>query len=120
MPAKLPTIPVESVPARLQRELPGWVFEEGWIRRTFNTAGWPVTLMLVNAIAFLSEAAWHHPDLEVSHRAVGVKLRTHEAGGITERDLALAREIDRLALWRPSHGSALEGTPGRWISAGRS
>jgi 4a-hydroxytetrahydrobiopterin dehydratase len=46
-----------------------------------------------------------------------VKLKTHASGGITERDFALAKEIDRLALWRPAAGGPLEGTPNKWVHA---
>ena len=47
--------------------------------------------MLVNAIGYLAEAAWHHPDLAVTWGKVWVKLKTHSAGGITDKDFALAR-----------------------------
>jgi 4a-hydroxytetrahydrobiopterin dehydratase len=97
--------------------LPGWWFEEGWIRRTFKTDGWPTTLMLVNAIAFVAEAANHHPDLAVTWARVTVKLQNHAAGGITDKDFELARQIDDVALWRP-HGGALEGTPNKFVRAG--
>lgn len=117
MPEKLPVIPDATILARLGKELPGWTYENGWIRRKYATDGWPATLMLVNAIGFLSEAAWHHPDLEVTWGKLWVKLKTHASGGITERDFALAGEIDRLALWRPAPGSAMEGTPNKWIQA---
>jgi 4a-hydroxytetrahydrobiopterin dehydratase len=117
MPEKLATIPEDKVEARLQRDLPGWTLEKGWIRRKFTTDGWPTTLMLVNAIGFLAEAAFHHPDLEVTWGKLWVKLQTHSAGGITERDFALAIEIEKLALWRPAAGSALEGTTEKWVSA---
>ena len=117
MPEKLPTIPDETIRVRLAKELPGWTLENGWIRRKYGTDGWPTTLMLVNAIAFLSEAAWHHPDLEVTWGKVWVKLQTHVSGGITERDFALAKEIEKAALWRPATGSAMEGTPNKWVQA---
>jgi 4a-hydroxytetrahydrobiopterin dehydratase len=48
------------------RELPGWAVEGGMLARRFDTDGWPTTLMLVNAIGFLAEAADHHPDLTVT------------------------------------------------------
>jgi 4a-hydroxytetrahydrobiopterin dehydratase len=115
MPEKLPTIPDDKVAARLEKELPGWKLEDGWIRRKYSTDGWPTTVMLVNAIAFLSEAAYHHPDLEVTWGKMWVKLKTHASGGITERDFALAKEIEKLALWRPAPGSVMEGTPNKWV-----
>ena len=96
--------------SRALTELPGWRAEGGTIARTYETEGWATTLMLVNAIGFIAEAADHHPDLEVSWAKVVVRLSTHSAGGITEKDVALAREIERLALWRPGADSSLRGT----------
>ena len=103
----------EEIAARLAAELPGWYFEDGWIRRKFKTSGWKSTLMVVNAVGHLAEAAWHHPDMTVSYAFVTVKLVTHSAKGVTDKDFELARKIDEVVLWRPqaSEGSALEGTP---------
>jgi 4a-hydroxytetrahydrobiopterin dehydratase len=99
----------EQEATRALGELPSWRVERGTITRTYETDGWSTTLMLVNAIGFLAEAADHHPDLEVSWPKVVVRLSTHSAGGITDKDLALAREIERLALWRPPADGALRG-----------
>jgi 4a-hydroxytetrahydrobiopterin dehydratase len=100
---------------RLPRELPKWELKDGWIRRSFTTPGWPHTLMLVNAIGYRAEAAFHHPDLAVSWALVIVKLQTHSAGGITELDLALAKEIEALATWLPDDSSPFEGFPKKWV-----
>ena len=115
MPEKLPVIPDNAVTARLEKELPGWKLQDGWLRRKYSTDGWPTTLMLVSAIGFLSEAAYHHPDLEITWGKIWVKLKTHASGGITERDMALANEIERHVLWRPPKGSVLEGTPNKFV-----
>ena len=107
----------EEIAARLsQPGLVGWYVEDGWIRRKYLTDGWPTTLMLVNAIGFLCEAAWHHADLSVTWGKVWVKLRTHSAGGITDKDFDLARKIEETALWKPTGGS-LGGRPGKFVSA---
>jgi 4a-hydroxytetrahydrobiopterin dehydratase len=79
---------------------PGWRYENGMIRRGYKTDGWPTTLMLVNAIGFAAEAADHHPDLLVQWGSLQVSLATHSAGGITEKDFALAEVIERTALWQ--------------------
>ena len=97
--------------------LPGWYLEDGWIRRQYKTDGWPTTLMLVNTIAFVAEAAYHHPDLSVTWAKVTVKLKTHSAGGITDKDFALARRIEETVLWRPADG-ALQGTPNKFVRGG--
>src|SRR5947207_361708 len=104
-----------EIPAKLTEcGLSNWYLEDGWIRRKFTTDGWPTTLMLVNAIAFLAEAAWHHPDLSVTWGKVWVKLKSHSAGGVTDKDFALAKKIEEAVLWRPANGP-LEGTPNKWI-----
>ena len=74
--------------------------------------------MAANAIGFLAEAADHHPDLALSWGRLTVRLNTHSAGGITDKDLELARRIDDLALWRPGAGSALAGTRRTFVQPG--
>lgn len=101
----------DEVRARLAQELPHWYFEDGWIRRKYKTHGWKATLMVVNTVGHLAEAAWHHPDLTVSYAFVTVKLMNHAAKGITEKDFELAKKIEEVIAWRPGEGSALEGTP---------
>ena len=102
----------EEVVARLRQELPHWYLEEGWIRRKYKTSGWKSTLMVVNTVGHLAEAAWHHPDLTVSYAFVIIKLTTHSARGITDKDFALARKIEDVIQWQPGReGGALEGTP---------
>jgi len=111
---KLATYSEDQIRAKLEA-LPGWHYEDGWIRRQYKTDGWPTTLMLVNQIAFLAEAAWHHPDLSVTWAKLTVKLKTHSENGITDKDFELARKIEDVALWRPAPGSALEGTPNKFV-----
>ena len=106
----------EEVEAKLKEEgLAGWTLEDGWLRRKYSTDGWPTTMMLVNAKGYLCEAAWHHADLSVTWGKVWCKLKTHSAGGITDKDFALARKIEEVALWRPEAGSPLEGTPNKFV-----
>ncbi|AGA29113.1 4a-hydroxytetrahydrobiopterin dehydratase [Singulisphaera acidiphila] len=106
----------EQVQAKIHElGLTGWTLEDGWLRRKFSTDGWPTTLMLVNAIGYLCEAAWHHADLSVTWGKVWCKLKTHSAGGITDKDFALARKIEDVALWRPEPGGPLEGTPNKFV-----
>ena len=52
----------------------------------------------VHRVGELAEAADHHPDIDIRWRTVVLRLSTHSAGGITERDLALASRIDALDL----------------------
>ncbi len=103
----------EEILARLKEELPKWTYENGWIRRKYKTSGWKATLMVVNTVGHLSEAAFHHPDLTVSYAFVTVKLMNHAAKGITDKDFELAKKIEEVIMWQPGKekDSALEGTP---------
>jgi 4a-hydroxytetrahydrobiopterin dehydratase len=113
---KIPTYGEPEIAAKIkQHGLDDWYLEDGWLRRKYSTDGWPTTLMLVNAIGYLCEAAWHHADLAVTWGKVWVKLKTHSEGGITDKDFTLARKIEDVVLWRPSPGSPLEGTPNKFV-----
>ena len=103
----------EEIVARLQDELPSWAYENGWIRRKYKTSGWKATLMVVNTVGHLAEAAWHHPDLTVSYAFVIVKLVNHAAKGVTDKDFELARKIEEVIQWQPGleEDSELDGTP---------
>ena len=103
----------EEITARLQEQLPHWFLEDGWIRRKYKTSGWKATLMVINTVGHLAEAAFHHPDITASYAFVIVKLRTHSAKGVTAKDFELARKIEEVVMWQPGAvpGSALEGTP---------
>lgn len=97
------------------KSLPGWEIRDGWLRRKYTTPGWPHTLLLANAIGYVAEAAWHHPDLELGYAQVVVKLQTHRVKGITHSDVELAQRIHDVALWKPDQASALEGFPKNWV-----
>lgn len=99
---------------RLQRELPAWKHEDGQLVRTFETGAWQRTLLLANAIGFVGEAAWHHPDLLLTYPRLKVMLTTHDAGGITDKDFELARKIEEVATWQPA-GGALTGPETPWF-----
>ena len=103
----------EEINQRLAEQLPKWSYKDGWIRRKFNTSGWKSTLMVVNTVGHLAEAAWHHPDLTVSYAFVTVKLMNHAAKGVTDKDFELAQKIDEVVMWQPGSDteSALDGTP---------
>jgi len=113
--AKEKTYTPDEIAARIGETGPkGWYLEDGWLRRKYNTDGWPQTLMAVNAIGFVCEAADHHADLAVTYAKIWVKLQTHSAGGITDKDFELARKIEDTVLYRPQ-GGALTGTPGKFV-----
>lgn len=93
MTPKLQPLGATDVATRLTA-LPGWTVVDGMLTKAYDTNGWPFTMLVVGAIAFLAESADHHPDLIVAWPRVTVKLSTHDAGGLTTRDFDLARQID--------------------------
>jgi 4a-hydroxytetrahydrobiopterin dehydratase len=102
----------DEVRAHLSNVLPQWRLEDGWIKRTYKTHSWKGTLMVVNTVGHLSEAAWHHPDITASYAWVEVRLMTHSAKGITDKDLVLAQKIEEIVQWQPGkEDNGLEGTP---------
>jgi 4a-hydroxytetrahydrobiopterin dehydratase len=106
------TYTMEEIEGYLKNNLPNWYFENGWIRRKYKTSGWKGTLMVINTIGHLAEAAWHHPDISASYAFVIVKLQNHAAKGITEKDFSLAEKIENVVQWNPStEDNTLEGTP---------
>ena len=106
------TYTVEEIEGYLKNNLPNWYFENGWIRRKYKTSGWKGTLMVINTIGHLAEAAWHHPDISASYAFVIVKLQNHAAKGITQKDFSLAEKIESVVQWNPStEDNTLEGTP---------
>lgn len=73
--------------------LPGWSVKDGKLVCEIHTKNWKETIFVVNGIATLSESHHHHPDLEVSYRTIRIILLTHDTGGVTDKDIALAKNI---------------------------
>jgi 4a-hydroxytetrahydrobiopterin dehydratase len=78
-------------------EREGWASLSNAIRRDFTFPGFLQAIAFVNRVADLAEAAGHHPDIEIHYNRVSLSLSTHDAGGVTEKDVALAAEIDLVA-----------------------
>ena len=68
------------------------------ISRTFEFGDFPAAMKFVNAVAELAEQAQHHPDIDVRWNKVTLALTTHDAGGLTEKDFAMAQSCDALLL----------------------
>lgn len=73
-----------------------WTERDNALERMFELPSFAEAIALVNRIAELAERENHHPDLAISYRRVTVRWTTHSAGGITDRDRALAAETDTL------------------------
>src|ERR1017187_4524674 len=78
--------------------LPQWKRDGEIISRTFEFKDFPAAMRFVNAVAELAEQAQHHPDIDVRWNKVALALTTHDAGGLTEKDFALARHCDAQSL----------------------
>lgn len=89
MPEKLD---VSEAFARLG-ELPGWSIENGKLHREFRFNDFSEAFAFMTRVAMLAEHHGHHPDWSNVYNRVAIELWTHDAGGITERDFALARAI---------------------------
>lgn len=80
------------------KALNGWTYDEASksIQKEFTFKSYLKTISFVNTIAWFANRDNHHPDLEVSFGRCLVKLTTHDAGGVSEKDFALAKCIDSL------------------------
>jgi 4a-hydroxytetrahydrobiopterin dehydratase len=68
------------------------------ISRTFQFKDCPTAIKFVNVVAELAEEEWHHPDIDIRWNKVTLALTTHDAGGLTEKDFALAKKFGELSL----------------------
>jgi 4a-hydroxytetrahydrobiopterin dehydratase len=77
-------------------ELPGWSLKDGMIVKTYAHASFPEAIVFVNAVAHLAELLNHHPDVDIRYSNITVALVTHDAGGITVKDVTLAKQIEAI------------------------
>lgn len=78
-------------------DLPDWTRDGDSIVLTVTADGFPAAIDLVNRVAAAAEAADHHPDIDIRWATVRFVCSSHSAGGLTEQDIALAREISAAA-----------------------
>ena len=84
---------------QIQKELAalkGWKREGNEIVREYELKGFIHAMGFVNSVALLAEKANHHPDIDIRWNKVKLTLSTHSAGGLTEKDFNLAKQIDSL------------------------
>ena len=77
----------------LLRELPEWAIEDGKLVRFWTFPNFVEALAFVNRVGKLAEDAAHHPDIDIRYNRVKLALVSHDAGGITSRDAAMARSL---------------------------
>ncbi|HTX22287.1 MAG TPA: 4a-hydroxytetrahydrobiopterin dehydratase [Candidatus Aquilonibacter sp.] len=78
--------------------VPQWIRQGDAIARVFQFKDFPAAMKFVNAVALAAEDAWHHPDIDIRWNKVTLVLTTHDAGGLTSKDFALAKKFDELSL----------------------
>jgi len=78
------------------KDLPGWEVESGQLRKVYEFDAYVNGLLFVLALGFFAEKKDHHPDLLVTWRKVLVSFTTHSEGGITEKDVAMAKLCEEL------------------------
>jgi len=76
--------------------LDGWTGDTTALTRTAELASFPAAIAAVDRVAVVAEELDHHPDIDIRWRTLTFRLSTHSAGGVTQRDVELARRIDAI------------------------
>lgn len=77
--------------------LPGWQRQGKAIQRVFEFPDFKAAMQFVNKIADAAEQANHHPDIDIRYNKVTLALVSHDAGGVTQRDVKMARRINEIS-----------------------
>jgi len=86
---------IQEIKAKV-RNLKGWTLEESKIKKDFEFKNFLESIEFVNKVSKIAEELNHHPDIEINYNKVTVSLSTHEEGGVTDKDITLAKTIDVL------------------------
>ena len=95
-PGAMPALPDSEISDRLA-SLDGWSREGNTIVKNYELPSFMDAIDFVTRVAAFAEAANHHPDLDIRYRKVTIALTTHDSGGLTDKDLELARRIEEVA-----------------------
>lgn len=85
----------EEIASRLL-ELKGWAVREGMLEKTYSFGSYLAGPAFAAAVAHVAEALDHHPDILIQWRKVTLRVNTHDVGGITGLDFALAHKVEAL------------------------
>lgn len=77
--------------------LPGWSADDGALVKTYIFPSFPAGIAFVDRVAVAAEEMGHHPDITISYTCITMRLSTHDEGGVTEKDIALAARIEATA-----------------------
>jgi 4a-hydroxytetrahydrobiopterin dehydratase len=89
----MPQLKLDEIADALHR-LPNWQFENGALTKEWTFANFGEAMAFTNSVAEMAELAEHHPDIMINYNQVRLTLETHSEGGVTEKDVALARQIE--------------------------
>lgn len=79
--------------------LKGWSYENGSIKKTFNTRNYPATMGFVAAVGGFCQKRNHHPDyVLMKFKEVEVSFSTHSAGGVTQNDIDIASDLEKIPV----------------------
>jgi 4a-hydroxytetrahydrobiopterin dehydratase len=86
-------------------DLPGWTRDGDTITASFEAPTFLAGIALVQEVAGAAETMDHHPDIDIRWRTVGFALSTHSAGGLTQLDVEMARQISEEAARAGAHAA---------------
>ena len=92
---RAPALAQNDIDALLQ-QLDGWALQDGRIAKGFEFKDPYETMAFVNAVAWISHRANHHPDMSVSYRRCRLEYSTHSVNGLSENDFICAAKVDAL------------------------
>lgn len=88
----------EHIEKAIQSLKSGWSVIDGKkIKKTFVFDSFKIALKFVDKVADLAEQVQHHPDMHILYNKIVIELSTHDAGGITQKDIDMAKQIDTIA-----------------------
>jgi 4a-hydroxytetrahydrobiopterin dehydratase len=76
------------------KSLPGWEYQDNSLRKQFRFKEFMDGIRFVERVAEMAEAADHHPDMHINYTRVTFICSTHSEGGVTEKDVTLAKQIE--------------------------
>jgi 4a-hydroxytetrahydrobiopterin dehydratase len=91
------TILSQSEIGQSLKTLPGWAAGDNSIHRVFEFKDFAAAMEFVNRVAAAAEAANHHPDILINYNRVKLTLSSHDSGGVTQRDIRMAGNINEVA-----------------------
>ncbi|MGJ5675884.1 MAG: 4a-hydroxytetrahydrobiopterin dehydratase [Nostochopsis sp.] len=87
----------EAEVQNLANNLSGWTIEGSKLHSQRQFKDFLQAMEFVNKLVDPAESAGHHPDIEISYNKVRITLTTHDAGGLTQKDFELAKEISQIS-----------------------